>query len=74
MSGQPTRASATESSCTGAELPGPAAPERSRCAINLTSLATFPAKVFVRSVDHTAARKQDAFGGSGGAVNIDNVS
>jgi len=42
-------------------LPAPAGPERSCRAINLTSAATFAAKVFVRSVDHAAARKQDEF-------------
>ena len=49
------RVCATQGSYTGAESPGAAAPERSRCANNLMSLATFAAKVFVRSVDHTAA-------------------
>jgi hypothetical protein len=34
--------------CAEAELPGPADPERSWRAINLTSIAKFAAKVFVR--------------------------
>jgi hypothetical protein len=42
---------ATQCSCAGAELPGPTDSERSCCAINLTSIETIVAKIFVRSDD-----------------------
>ena len=51
----------TRAGCAGAELAGSADPERSCRAINLTSVATFTAKVFVRSVDVARADWQIPF-------------
>ncbi|MBE0558319.1 MAG: hypothetical protein IH628_13890 [Proteobacteria bacterium] len=56
--------------CAGAELPGPADPERSWRAINLMSVATFAAKVFVRSVDVTAEVLDCAKTGEVGATDV----
>jgi hypothetical protein len=50
---QPAWVCATQGSCVGVELAAPADSERSCRAINLTSVVTFAAKVFTRSVDVT---------------------
>jgi hypothetical protein len=49
MPGQSTRACATESSCAGAEAPGPTAPERPYPAVTLMTAVAFVSTV-IRAV------------------------